>query len=586
MTCASCATRIERGLSELPGVEDAHVNFATETATVLYDGAATEPDAFRTRVSELGYAVAPEPDARDHSHMHDDDVASLRLRLIVAAALSVPLLLISMVPALMFDGWEWVALVVSTPVIFWAGWSFHRATLVNLRHRAVTMDTLVSLGTTAAWLWSFVALVILGEGAVYFETAAVIITLLLLGKLFEARAKSRASSALTALLRLGAKTATLESGEEVPIERLQVGDRFVVRPGERIATDGRVVHGTAAVDGSMLTGESVPVDVAPGDSVFGATVNTSGRLVVEATKVGSETALAQIARLVAEAQGSRAPVQRLADRISSVFVPIVIVIAFATLGVWLLAGYPADQAFSAAVAVLIIACPCALGLATPTAIMVGTGRGAQLGIVIKGGEVLEATRRVDVAVLDKTGTITAGRMALVDVVVAPGEDDAQVLRVSGSAEDASEHPIARAIAAGLRARGVELVAPDHVRERAGAGRDRAGRRHRGAGGPARVGGHPRPGGGRGGCGCGARRSDHCVRGLGRSGACCVRGGRHRQAHVERSRRGAASPRGGDRDGHRRPRDDCARRRDLGGRRSSGCRGAAGSEGRRRAGAPA
>ncbi len=466
MTCASCVSRVERGLTGLDGVAECRVNLATETATVLYDESVTGPEAFRSKVADLGYTVAESE--RGHEHDHGDE-RSVRPRLIVAAVLTVPVLLVSMVPAFMVDGWQWIAFVLSTPVIFWAGWQFHRATLVNLRHGAVTMDTLVSLGTTAAWLWSVVALFFLGAtstgmsgdaGAhVYFETAAAIITLLLLGKYFEARARRRSGDALHALLELGVKTARLESGVEIPIGELAVGDRFVVRPGEKIATDGRVVDGASAVDVSMLTGEPVPVDVGPGDSVFGATLNTSGRLVITATHVGSETALAQIGRLVAEAQGSKAPVQRLADRISSVFVPIVILIALGTLAAWLLTGHSANEAFTAAVAVLIIACPCALGLATPTAIMVGTGRGAQLGIVIKGGEVLEATRQIDTAVLDKTGTITTGRMALVDAVVAPGEDEARVLFLAGSAEDASEHPIARAIADGVRDRGQDLVAP-------------------------------------------------------------------------------------------------------------------------------
>src|SRR3954468_6332613 len=476
MTCASCVGRVERGLAGIDGVEECRVNLATETATVLYDDAVTGPDAFAAKVHNLGYQVpTPEPGhEHDHMAMNHPDEAAVRPRLIVAAVLSVPVVLVSMVPALMIDGWQWIALVLATPVIFWAGWPFHRATLINVRHGAVTMDTLVSLGTVAAWLWSVSALVLLGAGSsgkeamtdgggsdahVYFETAAVIITLLLLGKWFEARARTRSGDALHALLSMGAKTARLESGIEVPIDSLLVGDRFVVRPGEKIATDGRIVDGASAVDLSMLTGEPVPVDVSAGDFVFGATVNTSGRLVVEATKVGSETALAQIARLVAEAQGSKAPVQRLADRISSIFVPVVILVAIGTLAVWLLLGAAADEAFTAAVAVLIIACPCALGLATPTAIMVGTGRGAQLGIVIKGGEVLEATREVDTAVLDKTGTITTGRMELVDAVVAPGEDEHRVLMLAGSAEDDSEHPIARAIATGLRERLGALFPP-------------------------------------------------------------------------------------------------------------------------------
>jgi Cu+-exporting ATPase len=458
MTCASCATRIERGLGRLDGVERAQVNYATHTATVIYDPAINGPDAFRDKVGELGYRAA---DA--NATPPDDDLGPLRRRVIVAIALTVPTLLISMVPALMFDGWQWVAFALSTPVIFWSGWQFHRAALANLRHGAATMDTLVSIGTVAAWTWSMVALLFLGAGSgmatggltggggghhVYFETGAAIVALILLGRFFEARARSRSGSALRALLQLGAKTARLESGDEIPIGSLEVGDHFVVRPGEKIATDGRVVDGASAVDLSLLTGEPVPVDVRIGDEVFGATVNTSGRLLVEATKVGSGTALAQIARLVAEAQGSKAPVQRLADRVSAVFVPVVIGIAIATLAGWLVATRDANAAFTAAVAVLIIACPCALGLATPTAIMVGTARAAQLGIVIKGGEVLEATRTIDAAVLDKTGTITQGRMRLVSTVVDADTTEDEFLRRVAAVEMFSEHPIARAVADG------------------------------------------------------------------------------------------------------------------------------------------
>jgi Cu+-exporting ATPase len=485
MTCASCAARIESDLGDLPGVATAHVNFATNRATVTYDPARTGPATFSATVADLGYSVpsaAPaDPEAEE---LHD-----LWPRLVVAVCLGVPVVAISMVPALQFAGWEWVAFVLSTPIILWSAWPFHRATLVNLRHRATTMDTLVSLGTLAAYLWSVVALVFLGaadqsasmgmSGAifggasngpqVYFETASAIVALLLLGKWFEARARGRSSHALRALLELGAKTARLENGDEVPVAALRVGDRFVVRPGEKIATDGTVVDGASAVDVAMLTGEPVPVDVTIGDAVFGATVNTSGRLVVEATDVGDDTALAQIARLVEEAQGSKAPVQRLADRISAVFVPVVLVIAVVTFGVWLASGNPADAAFTAAVAVLIIACPCALGLATPTAIMVGTGRAAQLGIVIKGGEVLEATQVVDTAILDKTGTITEGRMQLADVVPADGVDVAVLLRRAGSVEDASEHPIARAEADGARDRGAALATPDRFVNHPGRG---------------------------------------------------------------------------------------------------------------------
>ncbi len=361
-----------------------------------------------------------------------------------------------MIPALMFDGWQWWAFALSTPVVLYAGAPFHRATLVNLRHGAATMDTLVSMGTLAAWGWSTFALFFRGAADtgmdadpphVYFETAAVIVTLILLGRWLEARARRRSGDALRKLAELGVKTATLEDGRELPLDELEVGMRFVVRPGAKVATDGIVVDGHSAIDMAMITGEPVPVEVGPGDEVIGATVNSNGHLIVEATRVGGETALAQIVRLVEEAQGSRAPVQRLADRISGVFVPVVLVIALGTLIVWLLTGHPTNDAFTAAVAVLIIACPCALGLATPTAIMVGTGRAAQLGIVIKGGEVLEHTRQVDVAVLDKTGTITEGRMELVDALATDGVDGQVMLRRAASLESRSEHPIAQAIAA-------------------------------------------------------------------------------------------------------------------------------------------
>src|SRR6478736_854509 len=473
MSCASCAARVEKALAGVEGVDDCAVNFATETATVHYDAGRVSPAAMRTAVADLGYAASEPiehtmaPGAHDHMH-HDEDPLDIRRRLVVAVALGIPVVLISMVPALMFDGWQWVAGALATPVVFWCGWPYHRATWTNLRNGAVTMDTLVTVGTVAAWAWSVVALLFLDAGAagmsemagtqstsgahVYFETATVVTALLLLGKYFETRAKRRSSGALRALLELGARDARLVSGEEIPVDQLAVGQRFVVRPGEKIATDGVVVEGSSAVDASMLTGESVPVEVTTGDAVFGATVNASGRLVVEATRVGSETALAQIARLVAEAQGSKAPVQRLADRVSAIFVPVVFVIAVVTLAAWLLTGHPADEAFTAAVAVLIIACPCALGLATPTAIMVGTGRGAQLGIVIKGGEVLEQTRRVDVAVIDKTGTVTEGRMDLVATEVAPGTDAATLLRLAAAVEARSEHPIATAVVAGADAR--------------------------------------------------------------------------------------------------------------------------------------
>jgi P-type Cu+ transporter len=483
MSCASCAARIEKALDARPGVSSVAVNYASKRATVTFDPHAVHRGELVSTVAGLGYSVpdvAPvDPEA--------DELRDLRPRVLVSIVLTIPVLLISMVPALQFHDWQWVALVLSTPVIFWAGWPFHKYALAALRHGTTTMDTLVSIGTLSAYLWSVIALVFLGaadhnggmslgalfsgdgETHVYFETGSAIITLLLLGRFFEARARRRSSHALRALLELGARTARLENGEEIAIEDLSVGDRFVVRPGEKIATDGRVVDGGSAVDMSMLTGEPVPVDVVGGDEVFGATVNTSGRLVVEATKVGSETALAQIARLVEEAQGSKAPVQRLADRISAIFVPIVLVIAVVTLVAWLAITGEADRAFTAAVAVLIIACPCALGLATPTAIMVGTGRAAQLGIVIKGGEVLEATRTVDTIVLDKTGTVTEGRMRLVDVVPTAGLDETTLLRRAGSIEDASEHPIALAIATAARERGIELVAPGAFEGVAGRG---------------------------------------------------------------------------------------------------------------------
>ncbi len=473
MSCASCAARIEKALDARPGVRDAAVNFASKRATVTFDPHAIHRGELTQTVVDLGYGVPDE----SPSDPEADELRDLRPRLLVSIALTVPVVLISMVPALMFAGWQWVALALSTPVIFWGGWPFHRYAIAAARHGTTTMDTLVTIGTLAAYVWSTVALVFLGAadhdggmsfGAmfsgdgdlhVYYETATVIVTLLLLGRYFEARARRRSSQALRVLLELGAKTATLESGDEVPISELRVGDRFVVRPGEKVATDGRVVDGASAVDVSMLTGEPVPFDVGPGSEVFGATVNTSGRVVVEATRVGSETALAQIARLVEQAQGSKAPVQRLADRISAVFVPVVLVVAALTLVVWLAVTGEADSAFTAAVAVLIIACPCALGLATPTAIMVGTGRAAQLGIVIKGGDVLEATRTVDAVLLDKTGTITEGQMHLVDVVVAPGGDAGTVLARAASVEEGSEHPIARAVVGGARERGLDVRPP-------------------------------------------------------------------------------------------------------------------------------
>ena len=427
MTCASCAGRIERGLNDLEGVQ-ASVNLATEKAAVRYDEASLDVDALLAAVEAAGYRASPagenEIEPRD----------TVRTRLALAAALTVPLALVAMVPPLQFDGWEWLAFALATPVVFVAGWPFHRAAVRNLRHRAVTMDTLVSLGTLSAWTWS-TATLLFAEGAdTYFEVAGVITTLILLGRFLEARARRRAGEAIRALADLS-----------VPDRGIQVGDEFVVRPGERIPTDGIVIEGKSAVDRSMLTGEPLPEDTAPGDEVVGATINVSGRLVVRATRVGADTTLAQIARLVAQAQTGKAPVQRLADRVSAVFVPVVMAISVATLAGWLLAtGDPAD-AFTAAVAVLIIACPCALGLATPTALMVGTGRGAQLGILIRGPEVLERTREVTTVVLDKTGTVTEGRVRLVENGLPP-----ETLRLVGAVEDASEHPVGRAVADAAR----------------------------------------------------------------------------------------------------------------------------------------
>jgi Cu+-exporting ATPase len=463
MTCASCANRIERRLNKLEGVH-ASVNFAIEKAAVEFDPGAVRPEQLVAAVEDAGYQASLPEQVEEAP----DETAALRVRLLVSALLSVPVLLISMIPALQFDNWQWLSLQLATPVVLWGGWPFHRAAWANLKHGTATMDTLVSLGVLSAWLWSLYALFIGDAGAndmrmnfniipraggagdeIYLETASIVTTFILAGRYFEARAKRRAGAALQALLELGAKDVSVldDDGNEqrVPVEHLAVGDRFVVRPGEKVATDGIVEDGSSAVDQSLLTGESMPVEKAPGDSVAGATVNAGGRLVVRATKVGSDTALAQIARLVTEAQNGKAPVQRLADRVSGIFVPIVIGLSLATLGFWIGAGEDTAFAFTAAVAVLIIACPCALGLATPTALLVGTGRGAQLGVLIKGPEILESTRKVDTIVLDKTGTVTTGRMSVVEVA-----GDADVLRLAGAVEDASEHPIARAIARAAR----------------------------------------------------------------------------------------------------------------------------------------
>ena len=454
MTCASCAARIERKLNKLDGVE-ASVNYATEQASVEFDPARVQLERLIRTIEAIGYGAALPRAAADVTQARepDDALRMLRRRLVGAAVLTVPLTLLQLVPQLQFPGWEWLALGLATPVVLWAGWPFHRAAALNLRHGAATMDTLISIGTLAAWAWSATVVAAFPGEHMYFEVGAVTTTLILLGRFLEARARRRSSAAIRVLLQLGAKEArVLRDGEEmlVPVEELSVGDRFLVRPGEKIATDGIVEEGTSAVDQSMLTGESVPVEVEPGIEVAGATINTDGRLVVRATKVGAETALAQIARLVAEAQAGKAPIQRLVDRISAVFVPIVIAIAFATLTGWLLATGDLSTAFTAAVAVLIIACPCALGLATPTGLLVGTGRGAQLGILIKGPEILEQTRRITTIVLDKTGTVTEGKMKLVDVVPLNGAARADVLRLAGAVEAASEHPIAQAITAAAR----------------------------------------------------------------------------------------------------------------------------------------
>jgi len=494
MTCASCANRIERKLNKLDGVT-ASVNYATEKATVDFDPATVAPDQLVAAVESAGYvATIPSAEPAGAADAPDtDELSPLRRRLLISALLSIPVLLISMIRPLQFDNWQWLSLQLATPVILWGAWPFHRAAWANLKHGTATMDTLISMGVLAAWGWSLYALFLgdagmpdmrmsfdlipdrAGSGAdeIYLEVGAIVTTFILAGRYFEARAKRRAGAALKALLELGAKDVAVlgPDGEErrVPVEQLAAGDRFVVRPGEKIATDGVVEEGTSAVDQSLLTGESVPVEKHPGDEVAGATVNAGGRLIIRATKVGNDTALAQIARLVTDAQSGKAPVQRLADRVSGIFVPIVIALAAATLGFWLGSGESIEFAFTAAVAVLIIACPCALGLATPTALLVGTGRGAQLGLLIKGPEVLESTRRVDTIVLDKTGTVTTGRMSLVDVVLADGADRADVLRLAGALEDASEHPIARAIATAARDELGGLPAIEHFTNREGLG---------------------------------------------------------------------------------------------------------------------
>jgi P-type Cu+ transporter len=445
MTCASCAGRVERRLNDLAGVE-ASVNLATEKAAVRYDETTVAVDDLLRVVQAAGYEASLAP-------AESDPEDSLRARLLAAIALTVPLAAIAMLPPLQFDGWEWLAFALATPIVFWAGWPFHRATLRNIRHGAVTMDTLISLGTLAAWTWSVAGLLAVEDADTYFEVAGVITTLILLGRFFEARARRRSGQALRALADLS-----------VPDRGIEVGDVFVVRPGDKIATDGIVVEGASAVDRSMLTGEPVPEDVGPGDEVTGATTNISGRLVVRATRVGSETTLSRIATLVEQAQTGKAPVQRLVDRVSAVFVPVVLGISLVTLAGWLLATGDATAAFTAAVAVLIIACPCALGLATPTALMVGTGRGAQLGILIRGPQILEQTRAVTTIVLDKTGTVTEGQMCLAENGLPP-----DVLRLAGAVEDASEHPVGRAVAEAARARFGDLPAVEDFRNVPGRG---------------------------------------------------------------------------------------------------------------------
>ena len=492
MTCASCAARIEKKLNKMPGVS-ATVNYATEKAKVSF-AADVDPADLVATVEATGYtATLPAPRTTDTTsapvedaaqRAKDEEAAAWRQRLVVSTVLSVPVLLMSMVPALQFDNWQWLSLTLASPVVVWGALPFHRAAWTNLRHGAATMDTLISVGVGAAYLWSLWALFFTDAGMtgmqmpfdlfpgrsdtdeahLYLEVAAAVTTFIIAGRYFEAKAKRTSGAALRALLDMGAKdVAVLRDGPSgqteirMPVSQLAVGDHFVVRPGEKVATDGTIISGTSAIDAAMLTGESVPVEVAPGDSVVGATVNAGGRLVVQATRVGSDTQLAQMARLVEDAQNGKADVQRLADRVSAVFVPIVIALSLTTLAAWLITGHSATAAFTAAVAVLIIACPCALGLATPTALLVGTGRGAQLGILIKGPQILESTRRVDTIVLDKTGTVTTGHMGVSQLHPAAGESVATVLTLAGALEDASEHPIGRAIAQHASESGIDLA---------------------------------------------------------------------------------------------------------------------------------
>ncbi|OEJ56758.1 copper-translocating P-type ATPase [Streptomyces agglomeratus] len=497
MTCASCAARIEKKLNRMDGVS-AMVNYATEKAKVTFDASVSVAELIGT-VEATGYTAREpepprpdvEPGASETGPVEDDGLQPLRQRLVAAVLLSVPVIAMAMVPALQFDYWQWLSLTLAAPVVTYAARPFHKAAFTNARHGAATMDTLISLGTSAAFLWSLWALFFGtaglpgmthpfeftiarsdGAGNIYLEAAAGVTAFILAGRYFEARSKRKAGAALKALLELGAKDVTVLRGgreERIPTGELRVGDRFVVRPGEKIATDGTVMEGSSAVDASMLTGECVPVEVSVGDTVTGATLNAGGRLVVEATRVGADTQLARMARLVEDAQNGKAAAQRLADRISAVFVPVVIALALGTLGFWLGNGAGWTAAFTAAVAVLIIACPCALGLATPTALMVGTGRGAQLGILIKGPEVLESTRKVDTIVLDKTGTVTTGKMTLLAVHTADGTSESEVLRLAGALEHASEHPIAQAVATGAAAKVGSLPAPEDFSNLAGLG---------------------------------------------------------------------------------------------------------------------
>jgi P-type Cu+ transporter len=494
MTCASCAMRIEKRLNRLDGVT-ATVNYATERAKVDFP-ADTDPAELVAAVEAAGYTAALPATRSDRvgeqaDAVEVDPTRALRDRLVISALLTLPVLAMAMIPALQFTSWQWLSLTLAAPVVVWGAWPLHRAAWANLRHGTATMDTLISVGTLAAFGWSLWALFFgdagepgmtmpfdltiqrgAGTNEIYLEVASAVTVFILAGRYFEARAKRSSGAALRALLELGAKdVAVLRDGVEqrISVDQLVVGDRFVVRPGEKVATDGIVEDGTSAIDASLLTGESVPVEVAPGDAITGATVNAGGRIVVRATRVGADTQLAQMGRLVTDAQNGKAPVQRLADRVSAVFVPVVIVLAVATFGFWIGADAGTATAFTAAVAVLIIACPCALGLATPTALLVGTGRGAQLGILIKGPEVLESTRRVDTIVLDKTGTVTTGHMTLIDVATTTGVDEMEVLRLVGAIEDASEHPIAQAIARAARARLGDLPGVESFENRQGLG---------------------------------------------------------------------------------------------------------------------